>query len=345
MKPYRQHEFVAGWDYQIKPGWDFEARYDRRRLDHVIEDASLSDPVLGELYTIVNPGEGVNATIDGYANYLTSLGAGLRHPGNWRSTALPRSAPAPVARRNPKAVRNYDGLELRLTMNPRRGLSGMFSYTYSSLWGNYTGLTTTDQSDGGITGRNSPDTTRSFDEPFYYFGANGKSNNGALPTDRPNVLKGYVYYTLPSWKHQTTNIGLFQYGVPGHPDGLIYRSGAGQQQARIEATYIFGRDKWVDMTTDATGNITLGTASHETHSVVQPDGPERIASDQGRRSPDDHVRSHSPERPEPACRHRLQHGHELLGLRNASVSGSRQQRGAGQLWRRRRALPDPRRRL
>ena len=85
-------------------------------------------------------------------------------------------------------------------MSGKRGLTGMFSYTYSSLWGNYTGLTTTDQSDGGSTGRNSPDTTRSFDEPFYYFGQNGKSNNGALPTDRPNVVKGYLYYTLPAYK-------------------------------------------------------------------------------------------------------------------------------------------------
>ncbi len=66
----------------------------------------------------------------------------------------------------------------------------MVSYTYSSLWGNYPGLTTTDQTDGGITGRNSPDTTRAFDEPFYYFGANGKSTAGPMPTDRPNVFKG-----------------------------------------------------------------------------------------------------------------------------------------------------------
>jgi hypothetical protein len=57
----------------------------------------------------------------------------------------------------------------------------MFSYTYSRLWGNYTGLTTTDQNDGNAAGRNSPDTSRAFDEPFFYYGANGKSNDGVLP--------------------------------------------------------------------------------------------------------------------------------------------------------------------
>ena len=80
VKPYRQHEFVIGYDYQIAHDWAFEARYDRRRLDHVIEDASLADPDNFEMYTIVNPGQGVNATIDGYASYLTSLGSAYGIP-------------------------------------------------------------------------------------------------------------------------------------------------------------------------------------------------------------------------------------------------------------------------
>ena len=159
----------------------------------------------------------------------------------------------------PKAVRNYDGVELRLTTtHPMHGVSGMFSYTWSSLWGNYTGLTTTDQSDGGITGRNSPDTTRSFDEPFYYFGANGKSTNGPLPTDRPNVLKGYVYYSLP-WKHMSTTVGLFQAAYEGSPVSSYIDLSAMFGPSVSEATYIYGRGKVVDMTTDANGNITLGT--------------------------------------------------------------------------------------
>src|SRR6202008_2276860 len=81
VKPYRQHEVVGGWDYEVKQGWGFEARDDPRRLDHVIEDASLADPAFFELYTIVNPGEGVNKTIDGYANYLTGLGQAFAVPG------------------------------------------------------------------------------------------------------------------------------------------------------------------------------------------------------------------------------------------------------------------------
>ena len=189
VKPYRQHEFVAGWDYQVTPRWAFEARYDRRRLDHVIEDASLSDVNNFEMYAVVNPGEGVNSTIDGYANYLGSLGQAFGVQGMVFDTADFGTCPSCPAM--PKAIRNYDGMEMRMTMTPTRDWSGYVSYTYSSLWGNYTGLTTTDQSDGGTTGRDSPDTTRAFDEPFYYFGAMASRIPVLCPLTAPTSLRDW----------------------------------------------------------------------------------------------------------------------------------------------------------
>jgi hypothetical protein len=256
VKPYRQHEYVIGADYQISQSWALEARYDRRRLDHVIEDASLSDVNWGETYTIVNPGEGVDSTINGYAAYLASLGQAFGFPG-WAfdANAFGNCAGCPA---NAKAIRNYDGVELRITKAPTNGFAGMFSYTYSSLWGNYPGLTTTDQTDGGTTGRNSPDTTRAFDEPFYYFGADGKTTSGPMPTDRPNVLKGNVYYQKHWWKQQTATAGIFQTIYQGSPVSSYMDLTAASQSGPYEGTYIYGRGKWVDMTTDSTGNITLG---------------------------------------------------------------------------------------
>jgi outer membrane receptor protein involved in Fe transport len=263
IKPYRQHEFVAGVDYQLARDWALEARYDRRRLDHILEDASLNDPFWGETYTIVNPGEGVNKTIDGYASYLTSLGEKFGVPGWAFNGAFDKAfgvsfGKCPSCPPNPKAIRNYDGLEIRLTKRPSKGWAGMFSYTWSSLWGNYAGLTNTDQTDGGAPGRNSPDTSRAFDEPYYYFGANGKSNNGPLPTDRPNTFKGYVYYQLP-WKGGTTTFGLFQSAYQGSPQFSFMDIGANFGGQVSEAVVLYGRDKWVNMTQDpTTGAITLG---------------------------------------------------------------------------------------
>jgi len=263
VKPYRQHEYVAGVDYQIAKDWAFEARYDRRRLDHVIEDASLADPSAFEIYTIVNPGQGVNKTLNGYANFLTSLGAayGPGVPAFNGNPATPFGT-CTGCPNNPEAVRNYDGIEFRVTKTTSHGWAGMFSYTWSSAWGNYTGLTTTDQIDGGAGGRNSPDTTRSFDEPFYYFTYKGTSANGPLPTDRPNALKGNVYYTKP-WKGMNTTIGLFQVAYQGSPvsawSDIGYGYGPGSIPAAIEGTYIWGRGNWVNSTVDpTTGFTTLG---------------------------------------------------------------------------------------
>jgi len=260
LNPYRQHEYVAGVDYQIRKNWAFEARYDRRRLDHAIEDASLSAPCCFEYYAIVNPGQGVNANINGYANFLRSLGAGYGPgvPAFDPTNGFGTCASCPP---QPQAVRNYDGLEFRLTKIMSRNWSGSFSYTWSRLYGNYAGLTTTDQSDGGVTGRNSPDTSRSFDEPIYYFAADGKSSNGPLPTDRPNALKGNLYYTLPWWsKSQTTTFGLFQVAYQGTPVSSFADIGVGNSTP-IEGTYVFGRGKWANVTADPTTDLltSIGT--------------------------------------------------------------------------------------
>src|SRR5260370_14338632 len=102
LKPYRQHEYVGGVDYQIAKDWAFEARYDRRRLDHVIEDSSLADPSAFEIYNIVNPGQGGNRTIDGYAAFLTSLGD-VYGPGTAPFNPTGAVRPCPTSPPMPKA--------------------------------------------------------------------------------------------------------------------------------------------------------------------------------------------------------------------------------------------------
>ena len=196
---------MFGFDHQLSDSLAFEARWDRRRLDHVIEDAALFNPDIGETFVIVNPGQGVNSTFDGFWNFLYGSPSGCV-PAGKTAVAPAANCPGPP----PTAVRSYDGLELRLTRASKNHWAGMFSYTYSKLRGNYTGLTNTDISDGG-GGRNAPNNSRAFDEPFFYYDANGTLNNGPLPTDRPNTFKGFGYYELPWMKKFLTSFGLFQY--------------------------------------------------------------------------------------------------------------------------------------
>lgn len=223
LKPYRQHESVFGVDYAIAKNLGFEARWDRRRLDRVIEDGATFDSTGSETFLIINPGYGAGAT-----------------------NALCGSDCPP----NIKAARRYDGLELRLTKTTSNHWFGMFSYTYSRLRGNYSGLTSTDLADGG-GGRNAPNNSRSFDESFFQFDANGRSSSGPLATDRPNAFKGYGYYQLP-WKkfHATTNIGWFQTLYQGSPKSSYVDVGFSFAQPPFDGgfpIYPEGRGKWANI--------------------------------------------------------------------------------------------------
>src|SRR5262249_56609635 len=106
------------------------------------------------------------------------------------------------------AQRRYDGVRFGWTKAASRLWPGIFSYPYSRLYGNYTGLTSSDAADGG-GGRNAPNNGRAFDEPFFSFDANGKSSSGLLPTDRPNTFKGYPYYELASLHRLTPPLPTF----------------------------------------------------------------------------------------------------------------------------------------
>ena len=126
--------------------------------------------------------------------YLTSHWGSPTAPAQLRLTPRAPFGTCPTCPNNPQAIRNYDGLEFRLTKTPSRG-SPECSATPGAAVGQLYRPHHHRPNRRRTTGRNSPDTTRSFDEPFYYFGANGKSNDGPLPTDRPNAFKGYAYYT------------------------------------------------------------------------------------------------------------------------------------------------------
>jgi len=155
------------------------------------------------------------------------------------------------------AARSYDGVEFRLTKTSSSHWAGMFSYTYSKLRGNYTGLTSSDISDGQQGGRSSPNNSRAFDEPYFQWNANGGSSSGLLPTDRPNTFKGYGYYEVSWLKKFSTNFGVFQYLYSGAP--MTSYLDTGRNSGGAWAIQSWNRGKWVDVSQDpTTGFITVG---------------------------------------------------------------------------------------
>ncbi len=224
LKPMKQHEMVFGADFSLTPRLALETRYSRKRLDRTIEDAGIITQN-GEIYYIVNPGFGVNSV-------------------------TPNCIGCPP---NPKAIRNYDGFEVRLTKQMTKNWFGSFSYTYSRLYGNYSGLTATDISDGGA-GRNGANTDRAFDEPYMSFDAHGKAIDGPLATDRPNAFKAYGYYNLKWWKFNTL-IGGYEQIYSGTPlNSYVSVWGA--------PVFVEGRGNVVDVTRDPTTGDWIAGKAH-----------------------------------------------------------------------------------
>ncbi len=162
LKAIRQTEYTFGSEYEISNGFVVGGRFTRKNIDRTIEDVGISDASGNEIFFIFNPGFGQS------------------------TTSLIPNVPG-----TPKAVRRYTGLEFKVDKRFSQNFNVNASYTYSRLFGNYSGLASSDEN-----GRTSPSVNRDFDEPFEKFTPNGVPALGLLPTDRPHVVKIFSGYTL-----------------------------------------------------------------------------------------------------------------------------------------------------
>ena len=169
LKAARQSEYTIGVERQIWSNFLLSARYTHKQLDHVIEDVGVFNSQGSEAYIIGNPGEGLTCEISTDANRPCT-----------------------------KAQRDFDAFEIRID---KRANNYFFnaSYTLSRLYGNYSGLASSDES-----GRSSPNVNRFFDLPFLGYTAQGEAENGRLATDRPHSFKAYGGYSY-NWDGRNTN--------------------------------------------------------------------------------------------------------------------------------------------
>ncbi len=190
LKPFQQTEFTVGAERQINRDYVFRVRYTFKNVDEAVEDAGIVNSAGNEAYIIGNPGSGL------HLETLTAL-------GYLKST-------------RPK--RRYDGLEFVLDKRLSNNWYFNANYTFSRLHGNYTGLTSSDEPHL-VDGRLSPGVSRAFDLPFIGFTAEGKPDNGPLPTDRPHVFNIYGAYIF-DWmgsKSNSTELSAFQTIASGAP--------------------------------------------------------------------------------------------------------------------------------
>lgn len=192
LKPFRQSEFTVGGERELSSDYVLSARYTRKNVDSAIEDHATVGLFLGENYYIGNPGVGSLLEGDKSAGYV-------------------KSAPA---------QRLYNGIEVALNKRLSNNYFFNANYTWSRLFGNYSGLASSDEASRTTgLGRTSPGVTRSFDYIINGFTATGDPDNGLLPTDRTHAFKAYGGYIFDWWKNKTnsTELSFFQQALRGTP--------------------------------------------------------------------------------------------------------------------------------
>jgi hypothetical protein len=262
MKPMKQHEFVAGFEWQVKPNWAFTFRYSRKRLDNTIEDMAITDN-LG--FYIGNPGSKIADVLHRQVSIPcpdTSC-TGIDKDGNYLAPAFCPECPPVIP-----AVRRYDGAEFRIAKRAAGRWFGAVQYTYSRLRGNYAGLTNSDPTDGTF-GRHAPNNSRLFDLPTMTYLPSGKIDDGPLSTDRPHTATAYAYYNLRWARHQETHIGLTQFAFQGTPISSclpVIGSSSACQWAE-------GRGNFVQLSRNADGSVSKGQVINDarTDPMVQTD--------------------------------------------------------------------------
>ena len=194
LDPMRTQELTLGVEHQLRARLAVSARFVHKQIDKAVEDIGSVDADGQSIYVIGNPGYG-NAT-----EAFTGVAF-------------------------PKAVRDYNAVEFVARRLLERNWALTASYVWSSLHGNFSGLSQSDEN-----GRTEPNIGATFDAALGMFDDDGRVIDGPLATDRPHQAKAQFVYTAPFG----VNVGVFQMvasGLPVTRFALVAPANAGVQYA------------------------------------------------------------------------------------------------------------------
>jgi hypothetical protein len=248
VKPMSSETMNVGMEWEVAKNMVFSGRWVRNKLNRTIEDMGLL--VNGdEVYAYGNPGEGANTESPSCYTY------------NAVEDALIPECTVPM----PPAKRQYDAMELSLSKRFGGGWFGDVSYVYSRLWGNYSGLQSTDEIRPPTLGygfggnqafaaqnfRPGGNANRYFDLDEAFYDAHGNNGlYGLLPTDRPHVLKFRgskqfkfgtdigAFFRVSSGTPVTTQINTIN-GIPMYVEG---RGDAGRTPVFSQTDFMVGHE-------------------------------------------------------------------------------------------------------
>ncbi len=159
LKPFQQTEFTVGTEKQLSSEYSFRVRYTYKNVDEAVEDAGIVNAAGSEAYIIGNPGSGL------HLETLQALG--------YQKSTRPE--------------RRYDGFEFVFEKRLSNNWYFNANYTYSRLYGNYTGLSSSDEPHL-VDGRLSPGVSRAFDLPFIGFTAKANRITAGCRQTDPTFL-------------------------------------------------------------------------------------------------------------------------------------------------------------
>jgi hypothetical protein len=203
LKPMSQDSFSAGGEHQIGANAVFGVHFVHNDLIRTIEDIGALDASGNEIYVIGNPGEGL-------------------------STIQSPSGGTPIGQAVPKPKRQYDALEFTYNRRLANNYFWSASYVLSRLYGNYSGIASSDEITPPSSGfgsttaqqattsiaRPGGNANRDWDVDEQLWDAHGNLDpRGRLATDRPHVVKVYGGYVLPFGTTLAANF----YGGSGTP--------------------------------------------------------------------------------------------------------------------------------
>lgn len=225
MKNQFIHEYILGYEREVAPHLAVGVKGIYREYGRVVEDFLCPNPETGEVdgtYCIGNPAEGIMERIFAY-DYVTEFPA-------------------------PEAEREFKGVQLDVTRRFADNWSGLASYLYAKLDGNYDGEYSPFTNVGA-----DPNISALYD--YYDFFTDGVNfdritNDGPLSNDRRHQLKFSGVYFTPI-KLQVGGSAYYRTGTPltryGFFDGygryelfLTPRGGEGRQPDTYELSVHLG---------------------------------------------------------------------------------------------------------
>ena len=246
LKPTSQREISFGAEKKLLEDLSLSVRFVNKHLIRTIEDVGVfvrEGSIMYQDYWVTNPGFGVSRQIsDG--GYLEDTWTDPGPDGRFGTADDGLTYDLwPCA----KATREYLGLNISLEKRFSHNWQGGFNYTLSRVYGNYSGLASSDEG-----GRLGPSVEQDYDRWFMGYDGNGNVLNGPLPQDRTHYFKAYGSYSFPFG----LTVGAVAYGRSGLPvstkllfsSKYFYVNGRGDM-GRLPFTF------WADLYLDYTLKI------------------------------------------------------------------------------------------